>query len=312
MHRLDNALGEFEAGIDALESGSNEYEYAQEGEGGWAGEWGQGELGHELGREFGQGEFGQGEFGQHEQEAVFDEVQEMELAAELLEVNSEAELEQFLGKLVRSAGKAVGGFVRSPIGKALGGALKGVAKVALPMAGKVLGNMVLPGVGGVIGGKLASAAGSMFGLELEGMSAQDQEFEVARRVVRLSGEAVRQATQMPPAGSPETLAKNAVLAAATRHAPGLAARARGGAPRGAGGSCSCGGRGQGPRPARGGAPRSMARNGGNGFAGNGGGGAQPGFGPPQAGPTGGGRGPGLGRRGTWYRRGNTVVLTTGA
>jgi hypothetical protein len=154
MHGLDNALGEFEAGIDALESG-NEFEFQGEygqGElaGEYAGEYGQGEYAGEYGQgewsgeyEYGQGEYGHGEFGQGEQETVFDEVQEMELAAELLEIHSEEELEQFLASLIKKAGKAIGGFVKSPIGKALGGALKGVAKVALPMAGKVLGNMVL-------------------------------------------------------------------------------------------------------------------------------------------------------------------------
>src|SRR5690606_23964110 len=160
------------------------------------------------------------------QETVFDEVEEMELAATLLEITDEQELEQFLGKLIKKAGKAVGGLVRSPVGKALGGVLKNVARTALPIAGSALGNLVLPGVGGMIGGKLASAAGSMFGLELEGLSPQDQEFEVARRIVRLAGESVRNAAQAPPAGSPVVAAKDAVLAAAQTHAPGLVAAAR--------------------------------------------------------------------------------------
>lgn len=336
MHGLDNALGEFEAGIDALESG-NEFEFQGE----YAGEYGQGEYegefageyAGELGQgEYGQGEYGQGEwsgeyeyageYGQGEQETVFDEVQEMELAAELLEVQSEEELEQFLGKLIQSAGKAIGGFVKSPIGKALGGALKKVAKIALPIAGKVAGNFLLPGVGGVIGGKLASAAGSMFGLELEGMSPQDQEFEVARRVVRLAGESVRHATQTPQAGHPVNVAKDAVLAAAVRHAPGLAGRAAGKT-----GGCRCGG-GHPPRPGvpvrpphphpsrppR--PPRPYVH-------------PTPGYlDAPYVAPASGGNGGGQGyvpqgvvvpahgggfpRRGRWYRRGNTVVLTPGA
>ena len=328
MHRLDNALGEFEAGIDAMESG-NEFEFLET-----QGEEEYGEFAGEYAGEYGQGEWSgeHGEFGEFgEQETVFDEVQEMELAAELLEINSEEELEQFLGKLIKSAGKAIGGFVKSPIGKALGGALKGVAKVALPMAGKVLGNMVLPGVGGMIGGKLASAAGGMFGLELEGMSRQDQEFEVARRVVRLAGESVKQAAQMPPVGHPTTIAKNAVLAAATRHAPGLAGRAAAKA-----GGCACGQRPQGGkpgyrpqrpqrvRPPRPGyapssgpayapapapapvysAPPVYGNGGGYAPTGNGGGYA-PAYGPPQ-GPS-----RGFARSGSWFRRGNTVVLTPG-
>src|SRR5687768_9430530 len=119
MHELDRVLGEFES--------SDEFEFLNESE--WTPET--------------------------DTEAVFDEVEEMELAAELLEITDEQELEQFLGKLVRSAGKAIGGFVKSPVGKALGGVLKTVAKKALPIAGSALGNLVAPGVGGMIGGKLA-------------------------------------------------------------------------------------------------------------------------------------------------------------
>src|SRR5215218_7608583 len=73
----------------------------------------------------------------------------------------------------------------------------------------------------MVGGKLASAAGSMFGLELEGMSPQDQELEVARRFVRLAGGAVQQAAQTPQGANPVAAAKDAVLAAAQQHAPGL-------------------------------------------------------------------------------------------
>ena len=65
------------------------------------------------------------EFGEQEEGGrVFSEQEEMELAAELLEVSNEQELEQFLGSLISSAGKALGGIVKGPIGKTLGGALK--------------------------------------------------------------------------------------------------------------------------------------------------------------------------------------------
>jgi YD repeat-containing protein len=98
------------------------------------------------------------------------EMQETELATELLGLSSEEELEQFLGKLIRGAAKAVGKAVRSPVGRALGGALKNVAKTALPMAAGALGNLVLPGVGGAIGSRLGTRrhmssyrAGRLFG-----------------------------------------------------------------------------------------------------------------------------------------------------
>ena len=121
--------------------------------------------------------------------------------------------------------KKVGGFVgkavRSPLGQQLGGLLKGVAKQALPMAGAALGNLVLPGVGGAIGGKLASAAGSMFGLELEGLSQEDREFEVAKQFVRLAADATKAAVTAPPAANPSAVARDAVAQAAQKFAPGL-------------------------------------------------------------------------------------------
>jgi hypothetical protein len=61
----------------------------------------------------------------------------------------------------------------------------------------------------------------MFGLELEGMSPQDQEYEVARRIVRLAGAATQQAVAAPSTMAPQDAARAAVVEAARRHAPGL-------------------------------------------------------------------------------------------
>ena len=72
-------------------------------------------------------------------ESPFEEVDEMELAAGLLEVTDEAELEQFLGNLFRRARQAIRKGVSSPVGQALGGILKGAAKQALPMVSGALG-----------------------------------------------------------------------------------------------------------------------------------------------------------------------------
>lgn len=177
----------------------------------------------------GEGE-GESEFG-YEGEAVFDEVEEMEFAAQLLEITDEGELDQFLGKLIKKAGGAARAFIKSPVGRQLGGILKGAAKKALPVVGSALGNMVAPGIGGAIGGKLASGLGDAFGLELEGLSPQDQEFEVARSFVRLAGEAAKNAASSGASaagGSAQQAAKNAFIKAAQKHAPGLIKQANGG------------------------------------------------------------------------------------
>jgi uncharacterized protein (DUF697 family) len=177
-----------------------------------------------LNGEFGHEAAGDNEYetdSEYDQESPFSEAEEMELAAELLSVSNEAELDQFLGKVIKSAGRAVGGLIKSPVGKALGGALKGVAKQALPAVGGMIGNALLPGVGGAVGSKLASAAGKAFGLELEGLSYEDQEFEVAKGVVRLAGAAASNAAQAAPSTPPQQVVQTALTEAAKAHAPGL-------------------------------------------------------------------------------------------
>lgn len=222
MHNIDrtnleSGLGEY-AGEYAGEytgeyagefPGEYNTEYASEYPGEYAGEYA-GENGYEL-----EGEFpGSGEY---TQESPFSEAEEMELAAELLTVSSEEELEQFLGKLFKKAA----GFIKSPIGQQLIGGLKGIAKKALPVLGGAIGNFIVPGAGGMFGSKLASTAGSMFGLELEGLSYEDQEFEVAKQIVRLGGAAASHAVQAGTNAPPAHLARKALTTAAQQYAPGV-------------------------------------------------------------------------------------------
>jgi hypothetical protein len=145
---------------------------------------------------------------------VFNESQETELAAELLEISNEAELDHFLGDLISKAGRAVGQFVSSPTGQALGGLLKGAARKVLPMAGQALGGYLGGASGAQIGARLGSAASGLF-------EAEEREMETARSFVRMAGEAVRNAVVAPPTASPEAIAHEAMGRAASLHAPGL-------------------------------------------------------------------------------------------
>ena len=217
--------GEYPGEYSGEYIGEGEYtgEYAGEGEyigeGEYTGEYaGEGEYTGEYAGEY-TGEFGQEleTYGEYSQESPFSEAEEMELAAELLTVQSEGELDQFLGKLFKKAG----GFLRSGIGRQLTGALRGIAKKALPVLGGAVGNFFAPGVGGALGSKLATAAGGMFGLELEGLSYEDQEFEIAKQVVRLGGAAANTAAQAPQSAPPEQVAQQALTSAAQQFAPGL-------------------------------------------------------------------------------------------
>jgi hypothetical protein len=160
-------------------------------------------------------------------ESPLNEEQEAEHAAQLLEINDEAELDHFLGSLLNTVRKAVQaqGFpienLKSHLLRPLGGFLKGAIKKALPVAGGMLGNLVAPGVGGQIGSRLASSAGDLLGFEYEALAPQDQEFEVAKRLVRMAGSAVQNAAQAAPDADPQAAAKSAVVTAAQAHVPGL-------------------------------------------------------------------------------------------
>src|SRR5215204_3650074 len=228
MHDIDRTT--FESGFDGYES--ENYEYGYEGE--YMGE----DESYEM---YGEGEtYGEGEMyneGGTYGESPFSEAEEMELAAELLSISNEEELDQFIGKLLKKAGRLAGKFIKSPIGQQLGGIIKGAAKSALPMLGSALGNAILPGVGGALGGKAASMAGSMLGLELEGLSQEDQEFEIARQIVRFGGAAATNAAEVPPNIPPQQAAQTAAVPAAQQYAPGLLkANTNGAAKR----KCRCG------------------------------------------------------------------------
>ncbi|MEQ1636577.1 MAG: hypothetical protein ABL903_07785 [Methylococcales bacterium] len=169
--------------------------------------------------EYEQYEYGETEWGA--ETGVFSEAQTMELAAELLEVGSEAELDRFLGDLIRKAGQAAGQFIKSPVGQQLGGLLKGAAKKALPMVGSAVGGYFGGSGGAKIGSQVASTAGRIFGLELEGLSLEDQEFEAAKSFVQFAGEAVKNAASAPQTTNPKAIAQQAATTAARQLAPGL-------------------------------------------------------------------------------------------
>jgi hypothetical protein len=155
----------------------------------------------------------------------FGEMQEMQLAAELLEISSEAELEQFLGNVLSAVGGAARQFARSDTGRALTGIVKDAARKALPVAGQAVGQWISPKYGGPVGSVAATQVGKWLGLELEGLSNEDREFEIARQFVRFAGAASQAAAHA--GGSGPEAARQAALAAANTYAPGLVPMLRG-------------------------------------------------------------------------------------
>lgn len=194
MHDIDRTQMEFESDFGGGFQ-SEEFEYEQ---GDWSGESGL--------------------------PGVLSEIDEMELASELLGVETEAELEEFLGGLIKKVGSIAGKVIRSPIGKAVGGVLKTAAKKALPLAGGAIGGYFGGPLGAKIGSGLASAAGKAVGLEAE--SQEDLEFEGAKQFVRLAANTVAKAAAAPSTADPRAAAQAALTAAAKRHAPGLLAKGR--------------------------------------------------------------------------------------
>src|SRR3954470_7286543 len=150
------------------------------------------------------------------------EAEVAELAAELLEVTSEEELEEFLGKLASTVGRGAKSFMKSGVGKAVGGALKSIAKTALPAVGGALGSFLLPGVGTAIGAKLGSVASGLLEVgEAEALGEAEAEYEAAQRYVRFARSAYVNAARAPRNAPSRAVARAATVTAARRHAPGL-------------------------------------------------------------------------------------------
>jgi len=199
MHNTDRTQQYMESGefnAEGFSQGEYQGEYLQEFQGEFQSEYPQ-ELMGEYQPEFqGEAEF-IGELinpmtGEVNQEA------ELALAAELLSVGNEQELNHFLGGLVRRIGRTFKKVANSGFGRVIGGALRSVAKAALPAVGGALGTLIpIPGVGTALGAAAANAAGSALGLEGEGLSNEDRQFEVARRIVRIGIESARALERAP-------------------------------------------------------------------------------------------------------------------
>ncbi len=107
-----------------------------------------------------------------------------QLAGELLDVVSEAELDALLGGLVAEAG----GRLAPPVRHALIGDLRRTAERTLPTLSVALGPRALPPARAAV-----ETAARTFSVELEGMSAEDRDFEIAQRFVRFAEAAARSA-----------------------------------------------------------------------------------------------------------------------
>lgn len=158
------------------------------------------------------------------------EAQEMELASQFLEIAGEEELEEFLGDLFDRA-KAVAGDAYAAAGRAYNSdlvqkqvipALKTAARTYGPgLAGKAAERVLGPGSGKWVQSGAQWAADRWLKEELEGLSGEDREFEMARSYVRFAIEVLQRALKVPSRVPPPVAAQIAIGEAARTHAPGL-------------------------------------------------------------------------------------------
>lgn len=203
-------LGGLLGGLLKEEEGEGSYYEEEEGE---AGEAEEAFLGKLLKKVLGQE-------AEHDETAL-SPAQEAEFAGQMLEINSEEELDEFLGKLVNFVGKAVQGVRRaanSPQGRALIEAVKPLARAALPTIGGAIGGAIAPGVGSQVGQALGTAASTLFETESSMMSEEEEEFENARRFVRLASAAAQDVACAPPGAPPRMVGEFGVIRASRRFA----------------------------------------------------------------------------------------------
>ncbi len=157
--------------------------------------------------------------GEDSLEMPMSEAEEEALAAELLGVSSEEEMDQFFGSLFRKLKRGIGGAAKllSQHAGPLSGVLKGIAGKALPFLGGALGTAIpIPGLGTALGTTLGRAASNLLESETDHMEVEEREFQMARRFVQLASQAARQLSRTPLRANPTAAVSLAVRNAIQR------------------------------------------------------------------------------------------------
>ena len=214
------------------------------------------------------------------------EMHETELAHELLNMEGEAELNHFLGNLVKSAWSGAKALYNSPAGQALKGQLvsgaKALGRQALPALGRAVGGYFGGGTGAQLGNRFGNWAAGRFLNEYEtGSGPASQDLALARGIIRMTRQAAMQIAAQSQAGRPlnRRLVRSIIFRNARQQFPNLRFPAG--------------------RPPVGG-PMQQPANIGSGFQAQGN--FQTGFGA-------GGGSLGQPNTGTWYRQGNQLIVS---
>jgi hypothetical protein len=138
------------------------------------------------------------------------ELEELDLASKLLEARTKSQLVALL-RHITDRSSAVAGRRIDPRAQAL--LLNRLARAAVIVRAGLQSDRPTAG--------LLASPEVIFGTELEGLSPEDQEFEIARRFVRLTFAASQHAALAARGAAPDVIASNAERLAARRLAPGL-------------------------------------------------------------------------------------------
>ena len=221
MRDYDMPMDEFEMEYE------NEFEYDDDME--FEGEFEydddmefEGEFEYDDDMEF-EGEFDyddEDEFEMEYEGEVFGDDEELELAEQLLSAGNDEELDFFFKKLVRRGLSRAKKFIRGRgrgIVRRLSRRARGMARRFLPKVGRQLMG-AMSGKGGNYG-QIANIARQFFGFELETLPPEEQELEVARRVVRITKSAANNVASAAAKGiAPnDKVVKAAMKAAIKKH-----------------------------------------------------------------------------------------------
>lgn len=148
---------------------------------------------------------------------------ELEFGTDLLEISNERELGNFFADVVMKVSGKGSQILRSPLGRKLVDTLKYAARPVLPIRSNATSGPAINALGVTTVNDLELKAAKIFGLELEGLSPEDKEFEVAQQFIRFAMDTIKRATESEIPGDPQRTVENALAQAARQHAPGLLA-----------------------------------------------------------------------------------------
>lgn len=198
---------------------------------------------------------------EEEYEDEYDDEEDSEMAYELLAAESDEEVDQFLGSLLKKAvsriklpsfGRRRGRkrrprprprprapFGRSPYGQQLKrnfvSSAKRFGRTMIPSLGRNLGGYFGNRWGGPRGGQYGGGAGhnignwvvDRLGWELEGLAPEEQELKVAKKIIKIAKAAAKKAATTTKKAPPKVIIKAALKAAAKRHLAGSGKKSTG-------------------------------------------------------------------------------------